>query len=203
MTSTTIHTPRIIMMMDIETLGKRATAVAWQTALFAVESTDPETILDRPHHAYLPIQPQLDLNRVIDGDTMLFWMKPEQDAARQGMVTECDSEDFDELVAALRHFNRAFERYADQAQGDWELWTRGNFDAPIMESLLRQCGLPCHWSNEFRKLRDLRTFEAIAGVSYKDVQPQPGFIKHRADHDAVFQLTHLAALNKALGADKV
>lgn len=193
---------KIILMLDIETLGRGPDAVAWQTALYAVDASDPATLLDYPHHGYLPIQPQLDLipPRKIDASTLLFWFKPEQNEARAQIAEECDSDDFQELGAVLRHFLRAFDRYTDG--NDWELWTRGNFDVPIMESLLRQCGLPIPWANEFRRIRDLRTLEAITGISYKDVTHPVGFIKHRADWDAMFQLTHYAAMMTKLGQGK-
>jgi hypothetical protein len=197
-----IHVPKLVLMLDVETLATTTSAVVWQSALYGIDSSDPTTLLDFPSHQYLPIQPQLDLlpARQIQADTLLFWMKPENAEARELMATECDSPDFDELSAVLRHFNRALERYIDQSGGDYELWTRGQFDLPIMQSLLTQAGLPILW--DFRKTRDLRTLESVSGVSYRDVPQPQGFIKHRADWDAIFQLSHWAACMKALGADK-
>ena len=193
-----------ILMMDIETLGKSPDAVVWQTALYAVDSSDPETILDQPHFQYVPIQPQLDLfpARKIDASTMLFWMRQ---AAENPVVADeieaCDSSDFEELPAVLRHFLRAFDRYTLNGAAEYELWTRGNFDVPIMESLLRQCGLVAPWTvgMGFRSIRDLRTLEAITGLSYKDVPPPIGYIKHRADWDAIFQLGHYSAMMRLIG----
>jgi hypothetical protein len=193
----------MILMLDIETLGQGHDAVVWQTALYAVDSDDPETLLELPHFQYVPIQPQLDLfpARRIDASTMLFWMR---EVAKQPTIADeieaCDSNDFEELPSVLRHLVRAFNRYTLDGTAPYELWTRGNFDVPILDSLLRQCGLTAPW--EFRRVHDLRTLELVSGVNYKDVPTPDGYIKHRADWDAKFQLTHWAACQRALGVSK-
>jgi hypothetical protein len=187
-------------MLDIETLGQGPNAVAWQTALYAVESDDPETLLPFHHHQYLPIPPQLNRllpARKIDFSTLLFWFREigKNPELYEGFE-QCDSTDVTDLVSLLRHFVNAFKRFTMEGSLDYELWTRGNFDLPIMQTLLEQAGLEVPW--DFRKTMDLRTLEQTSGVSYKSIPTHQGFIKHRADHDAIFQISHWAACMKAL-----
>lgn len=195
---------KIGLMLDIETFGTGPEAVVWQSALFGFDLADPETILEFPHFQYLPIQPQLDLlpARKVDASTLIYWMKQGDDARLA--IENCDSTDFDDLPSLMRHFMRAFDRMTDGGNKSWELWTRGNFDVPIMTSLLSQAGFVAPWQidGNFRNLRDLRTLEAVSGVSYKDVDQPVGFVKHRADWDCRFQIGHYAACMAALGAAK-
>lgn len=186
---------KIGLMLDVETLGLKSNAVAWQSALYGWDMLDPDTILEHSHHQYLAIQPQLDAGREIAASTMLFWMKPEQADALVN-IQLCDSEDPEELGAMLRHLLRSFNRMTEDGTLAYELWQRGNFDIPIIESLLKLYGLPVPWT--FRETRDLRTLEAISGVSYKDVPQPAGFIKHRADWDCLFQIKHHTACMAAL-----
>lgn len=200
-------TASVGLMLDIETLGTGPNAVVWQSALFGWDLKDPETLLDFPHFQYLPIQPQLDLfpAREVRANTLIYWMKQDDDARLA--IANCDSNDFDDLPSLMRHFLRAFDRMTHDSEGNpikYELWTRGNFDIPIMTSLLHQAGFEAPWQIDgaFRNLRDLRTLEAMSGVSYKDVAQPAGFIKHRADWDCRFQIAHHTACMKALGAAK-
>lgn len=203
--TTHLSTASVGLMMDIETLGKGPDAVVWQSALYGWDLSDPDTLFDFPHFQYLPIQPQLDLlpARRVDASTMIYWMKQDDDARLA--IENCDSTEFDDLPSLMRHFLRAFDRMTDGGNKTWELWTRGNFDVPIMSSLLRQAGFIAPWdiNQNFRNLRDLRTLEQISGVSYKDVDQPIGFIKHRADWDCKFQIGHHTACMKALGATKI
>jgi hypothetical protein len=184
------------LMLDIETLAIGSDAVVTQTALFGWDLDDPDTLLELPHFQYWPIQPQQELipPRRIHADTLIFHTTVGTDFSRN------DSKDFDDLPSLARHFLRAFDRFTEGGKLPYELWARGMFDTVIMKSLLNQCGFDAPW--DFRSERDLRTLEAISGVSYKDV-PQPvGFIKHRADWDCNFQIRHHTACMKALGAAK-
>lgn len=192
-----MNAPTIGLMLDIETLGNAPDAIVLQTALFGWDLADPETLLEFPHFQYLPIQPQLDLfpARRVEAKTMIWHQQQASDFSLN------DSEDFEELPALMRHLLRTFDQMTRGGTIGYELWTRGMFDTFIMKSLLKQVGLEAPW--EFRQERDLRTLEAISGVSYKDVPHPVGYIKHRADWDCRFQILHHTACMKALGAAKV
>lgn len=177
--------PTLGVMIDVETLGQRSNAVAWQVAMIPWLLADPDADAGQPLHSYLGIEPQQQLipARKIDASTLLYWME-QSDEARATMKLS-DSTDFVELEAYMRHFISRFERITDGHE--YEVWTRGNFDLPIIESLLEQLGMKAPW--HFRSTRDLRTLMEVAGVDWKTIPEPHGFIKHNALWDCKFQIT--------------
>lgn len=198
----TLANPTVALMIDIETLDSSPTAVAWQVAMFPWDPTDPNTLPEYPYFQFLPIQPQLDIGQTVGAETLLWWMTQMQDnSSAYRDILNCGGNDMEELDSLLRSLARKFNEVTNDGKLPHEIWTRGNFDLPILEGLFRKRGIPVPW--EFRATRDLRTLESISGVSYKDVPQQPGFVKHRADQDARFQIRHHTACVKALGAAKI
>jgi len=66
--------PEVILILDLETLASDTDkAVVWWACLIGYDVAKEETIPVR-HDQFYPIQPQLDRGRIIEADTMLFWM---------------------------------------------------------------------------------------------------------------------------------
>ena len=191
-----------LLMIDIETLSTRPNGVIWQLALVGAPADDLDERLDPPVHSYLPIDPQLNLlvpNRRADGGTLIYWMKQaltNPQAAEK--FEQCDSEDFNDLIALVRHFLRGFDRMTSGGKDDYELVTKGNFDLPMLQSLIEQCGLTIPW--DFRKTVDLRTLMTHAGVTKVDVENPTGFVAHDAYWDCEVQIRQYAGCLRRMRA---
>lgn len=175
--------PEVILMLDIETLATSSErAVVSQVALIGYDLEQDEYIPIR-HHQFYPLDPQIKAGRVVDGDTIIWWMT-QPDSARAHFV-ECASDDAEELPALLKNLhmmckdligNRPYEIYANSP----------NFDCTIMKSLFGDHGMQTPW--DFRKERDLRTLCSMANINAKEVDKVPGFISHNALWDCRQQI---------------
>lgn len=184
-----------ILMLDIETLGTRTNAIVWQLALVGAPAADLSEKIDPPVYSFLPVEPQQMLipPRKMDFSTFLFWNRQGEDA--RSKFNECDSESFEDLQSLLRHFIRGFERMTKNVD-DYELVTKGNFDLPILQSLLEQCGFVIPW--DFRKTVDLRTVMTLAGLGKRDTAMPQGMIEHSAYWDCIHQFNQYAEAIKML-----
>lgn len=174
---------RVGIMWDIESLDLVPKAVATQLAFIAYDLDDPETIL-REVEEYLPIQPQLTLNRTISASTLLWWMK--QDDASRSRMQQSDGDDFDELSALVQSVNRKLAQVIAEAD-EYEIWARGpQFDLVVVESLLGDLGQKAPW--KYDKVMDLRTTMRLAGIRSADVPMRPGLVAHHALSDCRYQI---------------
>ena len=179
------ETPKIGIMLDIESLALGPDCVITQLGLVGWYLDDPEAEFIQPVHHFLPIDPQQELipPRKIRGNTIIWWMK--QEAAAREKFQESDSEDFVELQALVRHFCNRLRKMTEE--GPYELWARGpQFDVTAVESLIQQLGFEVPWT--YDSVRDLRTLMALAGVSSDDVAKPVGMIQHHAMWDCKFQI---------------
>lgn len=174
----TVVQPERILMLDTETLGTDSDrAVIWQVSLTAMDVASGEMLPVR-HDQYYPIQPQLDRGRVIEADTMLFWMDQPDDSRK--FMRECASQDPAEIAALLVNFTTMFNAMVDGKP--YELFANSpSFDCTKVRSLFADWGFDAPW--DFRKERDLRTLCALVGLDPKSVPQVPGFIPHNAYHD--------------------
>ena len=175
--------PERILMLDIETLAKDTDkAVIWQVCLIGYD-IESGSIIPVRHNQYYPIQPQLDRGRVIEADTLIYWMS-QPDAAREKIV-ECASQDPEEIQALLVNFTTMFNALTDGKP--YELYGNSpSFDCTKLKSLFNDWGFEAPW--DFRKERDLRTLCALAGINPKAVPHVPGFIAHDALSDCLQQI---------------
>lgn len=170
--------PEVILILDLETLAADTdNAVIWWTCLIGYDVAKEEIIPVR-HDQFYPIQPQLDKGRLIEADTMLFWMD-QADEVRK-LMKECASQDPSEITSLLVNFSTMFE--AMVAGRSYELYANSpSFDCNKLKSLFRDWGFDAPW--DFRRERCLRTLAANAGIDQYSVPKVPGFIKHHAYHD--------------------
>ena len=170
--------PEVILILDEETLATDTDkAVIWWTCLIGYDIAKDEIIPVR-HDQFYPIQPQLDRGRVIEADTMLFWMDQPYEVRK--LMKECASNDPTEITSLLVNFTTMFEA---MVQGrPYELYANSpSFDCNKLKSLYADWGFDIPW--DFRQERCLRTLCSAAGVDQYAVPKVPGFIKHHAYHD--------------------
>lgn len=182
----------VIGMYDIESLDTGPRSIVLQIGWQFVPADDPETILDR-RLVYIPIDPQILLNRTFSGQTLAWWMdQPDEVRAR---FKNSIGDDFQELPALMRFVARKFQEVTDGKS--YELWARGpQFDFVNIESLMQDCAVKVPW--KYDRIRDLRTLMKIAGVASEDVQKPHDLVPHVADQDARFQILCWDAATRAL-----
>jgi hypothetical protein len=188
-------------MIDIESLSLSTTDTPiLQIAAVPFDSEDTELLGEiRAFNEFFPLQPQLDLNRKINADTLGFWLdQPGEMLAR--IRRQClVGNDPEELFALLRALNRKIDSVINSSHGDYEIWARGpQFDLVAIANLMVACGQTPVW--HYSKVRDLRTLMATAGLSSRDVQRNPSLEDHDALDDCVFQISCYFAAQKALGS---
>src|SRR3546814_4606133 len=80
--SAIIAQPEVILMLDIETLAASSErAVVSQAALIGYDLETDEMIPFR-HHQFYPLDPQIKAGRVVDADTIIWWMTQPDEARR-------------------------------------------------------------------------------------------------------------------------
>lgn len=175
---TNVEQPEVILVLDLETLATDTDrAVVWWACLIGYDVLIDSVIPVR-HDQFYPIQPQLDRGRIIEADTMLFWMD-QPDEVRL-LLKECASQDPSEINSLLVNFSTMFEAIT---QGrPYELYANSpSFDCNKMKSLYADWGFAAPW--DFRKERCLRTLCSTSGIDQYAVPKVPGFVKHHAFHD--------------------
>ena len=154
------------IMIDIESLSLSTTdAPILQIAAVPFDSEDTEMTGEiRAFNEFFPLQPQLDLSRKINADTLGWWLdQPREMLAR--IRRQClVGNDPEELFALLRALNRKIDSVIDSSGGDYEIWARGpQFDLVAIATLMQACGQTPTW--DYNKVRDLRTLMATAWKS--------------------------------------
>lgn len=188
----------LTIMIDIETLGKKHNAVVTQLAFLAAPSDDLADILGYDSF-YLPLQPQIDMGRTIDADTIIWWFTKAGESARAKFVQN-DGGDFDTLVAFVRSFIRKVDTLIQAAKatgGKIEIVAKGpQFDAVIIENLIHSIDEQEPW--KYNWLIDLRTLMNKAGVNPNDVK-HDDIVPHVALEDCRLQMRLLDESEFRLG----
>src|SRR3546814_16422212 len=99
--SAIIAQPEVILMLDIETLAASSErAVVSQAALIGYDLETDEMIPFR-HHKFYPLNPQIKAGRVVDADTIIWWMTQHEEA--RPPFLECTSDEPEEPHALRKH----------------------------------------------------------------------------------------------------
>ncbi len=180
----TIQTKRLVIHVDVETLGLTSKCVVTQLGALGVDMDDPEAER-REVEEYLPIQPQLTIGRNIDASTLLYWLGPKVTEEARLRFQRSSGDDMDELTALVQSFHSKITRLIESASY-YEVWAKGpQFDINIIESLFSDLGLAPPWS--YDRIFDLRTTMNLAGVGKYEIAPRAGLIPHVALHDCKHQ----------------
>lgn len=194
-----VATPlNLTLMVDIETLGKKNNTIVTQLAFIAAPTEDLSDILGYDSF-YLPIQPQIDMGRSIDADTIIWWFTKAGAEARAKFINNSGG-DLDSLVAFVRSFIRKTDVLIQQALatgGTVEVVAKGpQFDVVIIEDLIHQIGELEPW--KYSWVSDLRTLMKKAGVLPTDVK-HDDIVPHVALEDCRLQLRLLDESEFRLG----
>lgn len=170
------------VMLDIETMGTGTHAAVW--AIGAVKFRPGERGTEKNFYVPIDLKTSQDAGGKIDASTVLWWMDPKNDAARQSLL----SADNVSLYAALQGFAQWLAM--DEIVGVWG--NGATFDNMIMRSAFDSVGMECPWS--FRADRCFRTFKAMFPV----IAPPDVGIAHNALHDAQHQVQWFHAITEML-----
>ena len=183
-------------MVDIETLDTDITAQVFKytIVLFSSDTMDSAPIKLVIDKVLDPDIQQELFGRTRSTDTFKFWTDNyERKAIYNAAIKEC--QDFHnrgvDLTphAVLYTIAETLSQFMREASyniviNNW--WARGQFDFPILTSLYRQANFPTPWSNEYWKLRELRTLADELGVA--KVEPA---VPHDSYYDCLAQIKTL------------
>lgn len=188
--------PDIIVSIDIESLALGPRPVITQIAMLGYDLQEDE-LMTPTHVHYYPIEPQQRIipARVISADTIAWWMR-QSDEARERFELSTAT-DFEDLVALARNLVTVFNRLTDNGKANYEVVAKGpQFDIVAIETLLHELGLEAPW--HYRRVRDLRTMLALAGLDERNVPKPAGTVPHVAYWDARANIECYLAAKKGL-----
>lgn len=157
-------------MIDLETLSTTSEAVVMQIGICRFDLLNPAKKL-KTMKWDLDWYSQMDLNRVIDQSTVVWWSK-QSDEARASVFKD-GGEDVEKALSELTHF-----------LGPSILWANpSNFDISILASLYRSFDLKVPWFH--RDVVCLRSICTAAGYDRKNGPRSE--LPHDAESDAAVQ----------------
>lgn len=185
------YDPRLLLMVDIESLDLGPRTVVTQIALLGYD-LEQDQHLKLNYNEFLPIQPQLDAvkPRTISAQTLWFWFQ-QPDEARLRFENNLGDDPFD-LQYLAKSFTDTFRRMIVGYESSYVIVAKGpQFDLVAIESLLTELDVEVPW--QYDRVDDLRTLLRKAKINPKDVPTPPGFIKHVAFWDALWQIDQYLA----------
>ncbi len=181
------------VMVDIETFSTNPKAVVTQIAM--VPFTKDEVFHTKALNVYVEIQPQLDVGREVNANTLLFWLEQSEHART-------------ELADGLKRYSvsprdamtKVFTWPSLMLETNWKsiagVWSKSpQFDITILESLFRDFGREAPWTKKFRTVRDVRAYADFLPADHKSAD-LTGF-EHEAVYDCLKQIETVQAVMKA------
>lgn len=167
--------------LDIETLGtsNEATIVSIGATFF-----DTEGVKSNPFYMGIELT-HPDSKRAVDLDTVLWWLQQDSDIRHREFFAEPRMP----LPRTLVFLNSWLT-----AAPNALIWTKGNFDIPILEHAYARCGMVPLWN--FRQIRDFRTLKHIGILMNMTFENASG--RHSALHDAINQANDAARILKLI-----
>lgn len=179
------------VMLDLETMGKRAGAVILSIGAVTFDENGPTT---NQFHGYLKIEPQMSLGAHIDPETVLWWMG-QSDEARKGITVN------QTRARGPYHVLDDFAVWYREAGGT-EIWGNGSdFDLPLLGDMFTRFELPIPWNyNAGRCCRTIMAQCRVKMGAFGTVNA----LAHDALADAIYQAGEVAGamryLNGAMAA---
>ncbi len=162
--------PHLSVMIDIETLGKSASAAI--ASIGAVLFDPKGDWLGNHLHLHVDLNDCVQHGLKLDAPTVLWWMR-QPDEARNAL--------FDGQINALPLFI-AMQQVSEFVSTADEIWCNGNsFDFPILTNAFAAVGAAAPW--KYYKERDLRTLKAL----HPDIRIERQGMHHNALDDATHQ----------------
>jgi hypothetical protein len=141
------------LMIDVETLGTRSNAVILSigAVLFDLKGN-----IEEVYHRGIDIDSCLKAGLQVDGGTIEWWMKQEEQAIARVFGLEKYS-----LEEALYDFMTL-----STEQEKWYIWSHGsNFDTVLIENAYKAVGKKVWW--KYTNVRDTRTLFDVSNYKYK------------------------------------
>lgn len=183
---------------DIETLDKESTAIVLSAAIVyfdLTEQVDYDTLLDRTKYIKFKVSTQKAMGRTVSKSTLDWWFQQDDDIRRSivlpSPIDVCPKEGIEELI------------YYVQNHGDDDsmMWTRGNLDQLVTESLCNSLGYPKGADHiiHYNRWMDIRTFIRLT----KDTADRRGYCtipdfdsktrvkKHDPIHDVCYDVLQI------------
>lgn len=169
------------IMVDIETMGNKSNSAI--VSIGAVEFNIATGETGREFYVNVSLQSCIDMGLTINADTIMWWMRQDDDARKALM---CDTID---ISSALHEFTV----FVNDCGNKSEIWGNSNrFDLGILEDAYTKNFTKVPW--DFRKERDVRTLVSFRPV-IKDMTKPIG-IAHNAVHDCYFQIRYCSDIYK-------
>lgn len=170
------------LMIDFETLSTQPNAAVFCLGGVFFDSTG---LLGEGFETFIDIEEQLAKGRHVSSDTLRWWLG-QSEVARRNMITGMAK------AVTISYFAKSFLSFiAAYPPKNLLVWSNGgDFDIPILSSLLHDCGVSAPWP--FWNHRCHRTLMAIAGI-----RKPAGATVHTALQDSKDQaLLAIEAANK-------
>lgn len=160
-------------MIDIETLGTGPKSIIVSIGL---QKFNHNGLVDSPLFLPLEIDEQIRLGCDGTQGTLLWWMAPGMEKARE--------KNFCSERLRLPDAYGQMIRYLSSVE---VFWANGpQFDYVILEYLMRMMGAPAPW--KYNSLRDMRTLREEAGMPYDWVPTGWAGTAHDPVDDCLFQI---------------
>lgn len=176
------------VMIDFETLGTVADSVILSIGAVKFD-LNSDAIEENGFYTVLSIDSQLAAGRVIDENTLRWWMGQSEDARR------VFSEPTVHLDAALADFHAWFD---PELFDKYSVWSNGaDFDLPMIQHAFIRGGYEMPW--KFWNNRCFRTLKNLPRA--KNIKAPANPIKHHAMFDALTQAKHAQAIWRAINTN--
>lgn len=160
---------RIDLMTDLETWGIGPNAVVRAVAMVAFNPWTGEVVDTQVWDWRGLTDCQLELGRSVDAKAVRWWRK--RSGSRLGdLLVGCCAPEMAIAPSSMGKALGQLEAFA-LANDPFCCWSRGDFDYPILSSLLDQMGGGAFW--EFWQLRDVRTLDDLAPKVKPDIPHHP------------------------------
>lgn len=178
------------IMIDLETLGNTPECVV--ISIGAVIFDPYLKDLGPTFYGNLKAQDQMNKGRLINEDTIKFWMN-QSDAAKR-VFSEQSTDPF--------HALSVFSRWITENVKDSKkrmVWGNGStFDISILESIFRTYNIEIPWA--YNSIMDLRTFKRFVGGG--ESIPKVYGVAHNALDDAINQAKYVSSFNFKVGSNE-
>jgi 3'-5' exoribonuclease Rv2179c-like domain len=164
------------IMLDIETLGTTPGHIVTSFCAVKFDLEKPSEITE--FHRAISIKSSLKVGLKIDLDTMLWWMKQNDDSRKYFII---QNEKYgEEIEDVLYTFGSWIANYPKAT-----LWGNGNrFDCGILEGAYQALGLPTPWIT--KNERDMRTY--IMGFEHYYESSATRDTIHDSRKDCIYQI---------------
>lgn len=170
------------VMLDLETMGNKSNSAI--ISIGAVEFNLETGEIGDTFYSRVDIQSCLDLGLIINGSTVMWWLKQNEQARNK--ITEGEGSSLEVVLDA-------FTGWFGHLGKDVQIWGNGaRFDIGILEDAYVACRWSVPWG--FREERDLRTLVAFAPEIKLKAQNEFKGVVHDPIDDCKLQIDYASKI---------